>query len=277
MPAQAVSRNAKTAERPAAGAIPIRQVSADDLNWALREGLNDFLSMRGDLIFLGLLYPVIGFVAASITLGGALLPLFFPIAAGIGLLGPIAAVGFYEMARRRENGEQSNWRHFLDVARRPAAEDIAAVAGLLLAIFAAWLIVAGLLYMALWGLYVPSSIGDFLTRLFMTSEGWALTVIGNLIGLGFAALVLAVSVVSLPMLVDCDVGAREAVSTSVRAVKANRGPMVRWGFTVAALLVLGSIPLFIGLAVVLPWLGYATWHLYTRMIDRSAIAMRCPA
>lgn len=272
MPAQAISQPGNSTH----AAITVRQVSGADLKWALREGLDDFLSMRGDLIFLGLLYPVIGFVAASITLGGALLPLFFPIAAGIGLLGPIAAVGFYEMARRRESGQDSNWQHFLDVAKRPAAEDIGAVAGLLLAIFAAWLIVAGLLYMALWGLHVPVSIGDFLTRLFTTGEGWALIVMGNLIGLGFAALVLAVSVVSLPLLVDCDVSAREAVATSIRAARVNAGQMVRWGFTVAVLLVLGSIPLFIGLAVVLPWLGYATWHLYTRMVDREAIAARCP-
>ena len=271
MPAQAIS----PASTQPISDIPFRKVSSADLKWALREGMNDFLSMRGDLLFVGLLYPIIGFVAASITLGGALLPLFFPIAAGIGLLGPIAAVGFYELARRREDGRDSSWRHFLDVAKRPAAEDIGAVAGLLLAIFAGWLIAAGLLYMALWGLHVPTSVGDFLTRLFTTPEGWALIVIGNLVGLGFAALVLAVSVVSLPMLVDCDVSARQAVTTSIRATRANSGAMLRWGFMVAALLVLGSIPLFIGLAVVLPWLGYATWHLYTRMVDRSAITSRC--
>ena len=88
---------------------------------------------------------------------------------------------------------------------------------------------------------------------------------------GFALLVLAVSVVSLPMLVDCNIEAGTALDTSMRAFRANFGLMIRWGLIVAVLLVLGSIPLFIGLAVVLPWLGYATWHLYTRLVDRSEL------
>jgi uncharacterized membrane protein len=75
----------------------------------------------------------------------------------------------------------------------------------------------------------------------------------------------------MPMLVDCDVSAHDAVATSIRAARENQGAILRWGVIVAALLVAGSIPFFIGLAVVLPWLGYSTWHLYTRLVDRSAI------
>jgi uncharacterized membrane protein len=279
---------ATTASAPttAAERIPVRKITHADADAALREGWADFMAMRGDLIFIGLLYPLIGVIAATAIAGGPLLPLLFPLVAGIGLLGPLAAIGFYEMARRREAGLGSNWRHFLDVAKRPSAEDIAAVAGLLLAIFALWLIAAAAIYVLLWGWwnppwlsafvwYEPHSIGEFVTRLFTTPEGWALIIVGNLVGLAFAALVVATSVVSLPMLVDCDIGAAEAVSTSWRAARANPGVLFRWGVIVAALLVIGSIPLFIGLAVVLPWLGYATWHLYTRLVDRSAIAARC--
>ena len=144
------------------------------------------------------------------------------------------------------------------------------VAGILLLIFFAWLAAAWILYAAFIGV-MPESVGDFLTRLFTTPEGWGLILVGNLVGLVFAAIVLTVSVVSLPMLVDCDVDARTALATSSAAVMANKGMMVRWGATVAGLLVLGSIPAFIGLAFVLPWLGYATWHLYTRLVDRGAI------
>lgn len=254
--------------------IPVRRITGSDVNASLTEGWRDFMEMRGDIIFLMILYPLIGVLAAVALTGGPLLPLFLPIAAGIGLLGPVAAVGFYELARRRELGLHSNWAHFLDVRKRPSFDEIAGVSGLLLAIFGLWLLAAGALYIALFGWNEPASAATFLRDIFGTGEGWAMIVIGGAIGIVFAAAVLVISVVSMPMLVDCDVGAAKAVRTSIRASRENPGEMLRWGIIVAALLIAGSIPLFIGLAVVLPWLGYSTWHLYTRLVDRSAIAAK---
>jgi uncharacterized membrane protein len=202
------------------------------------------------------------------------MPFFFPVVAGVGLLGPIAAVGFYELARRREDGLESHWWHFLGVRKRPSADDMGVVAGLLLAIFALWVIAAGVLYFALFGWATPNSIPEFLTMVFTTTRGWALIVLGAAVGAVFGWIVLAISVVSLPMLVDANLTAAEAVSASWRAAHANKPEMIRWGLTVLGLLVLGSIPLFVGLAFVLPWLGYSTWHLYTRLIDRGAIPPR---
>ena len=144
--------------RPAASLkskIPVRRIGAADLNASLSEGWSDFMEMRGDIIFLAVLYPLIGIVAAVATVGNALLPLFLPIVAGIGLLGPVAAVGFYEMARRREMGLHSNWPHFLDVRKRPSFDEIASVSGLLFAIFALWLLAAAALYVLLWGVWNP--------------------------------------------------------------------------------------------------------------------------
>jgi uncharacterized membrane protein len=260
---------------PAAASLaphpPVRQIAPADLSFALREGWRDFTSMRGDLLFVGLIYPIVGLIAAVVSLGGALIPLFFPIAAGIALLGPLTAIGFYELARRREEGLDSSWSHFLDVRKRKAFPDMLGIGAILIGLFALWVAVAGGLFVALWGPNTPPSIGAFLTRLFTTAEGWELIVIGNAIGALFAVAVLALSVVSLPMLVDRDGGAGGALRTSIAAFSANIGTMVRWGLIVAALLVLGSIPAFVGLAVVLPWLGYATWHLYTRLVDRGGI------
>src|SRR4051795_5006615 len=187
--------------------IPIRKIANDDLRWSLRQGLGDFQDMRGDLVFAGLIYTVIGIAAAVMTTNGPLMPFFFPVVAGIGLLGPVTAVGFYELARRREDGLESGWKHMLDVRKRPALDDMGIVAGLLLGIFLLWLLAAGLLYVALFGWATPTSIVGFFGDVFTTPRGWALIILGAAMGAVFGWVVLAISVASLPLLVDCDVGA----------------------------------------------------------------------
>jgi uncharacterized membrane protein len=269
----AIAQSGHASARPAGGATPrdrfeVRRIGNAELRESLAQGWADFLAKRGDLIFLGLIYPFVGFAAAFLFTGANLLQLLFPVAAGISLLGPVTAVGFYELARRREDGLDASWSHFLDVRKRPGWESLVAVANILVVIFAAWVVVAAMLWASLIG-DPPTSVSNLLALVFGTQEGWALIVIGNLVGLAFAMLVLTLSVVSMPMLVDCDVDARTALDTSIRAVMANKGPMARWGLIVAALLVLGSIPAFVGLAVVLPVLGYATWHLYAHLVVRE--------
>jgi uncharacterized membrane protein len=255
--------------------IPVRTITDDDLRYALAQGMNDFLAMRGDIFFAGLVYTLVGIAAVVMTTNAPLMPYFLPVVAGVGLLGPIAAVGFYELARRRQNGQTDhNWSHFFDVVKRPSADDIGVVAGLLLVIFVGWLAAAGALYGLLFGFWTPTSLGGFLAAVFTTPKGWALIVLGALVGAAFGWLVLTLSVASLPLMVDCEVSASDAISASWRAANANRRAMLRWGVIVSALLILGSAPLFVGLAFVLPWLGYSTWHLYTRLIDRDAISGR---
>lgn len=258
-------------DTPADGAaMPVRSITADDLGASLRDGYEDFKAKRGDLIFVGLLYPAIGILTAALVTGSNLV-LLFPLFAGLSLMGPVVAVGFYEIARRREKGLDSSWPHFFDAVRGRQAASIAGLGVGLLAIFGAWLASAALLYAAFMGPQPPASIPAFLGDLFGTPGGWALIIVGNLVGLGFALIVLATSVVSLPMLVDRRVRAERALAVSIAAFRRNPVVLLRWGLTVAAILVVGAIPLLVGLAVALPILGYATWHLYTRLVDRDAL------
>lgn len=252
--------------------IPIRRISSQDLNAALREGFADFASKRGDLVFIGLIYPIVGFLVSMAALNMSVWPMVFPLVAGISLLGPLVATGFYELAKRREAGMDSSWFHFLDVLKSKSREEIAIVGAVLIGLFALWIAAAGMVHAAFFGNFIRQpSFNSFMEAVFTTPQGWSMIIVGNLIGLGFAVSVLALSVVSLPLLVDREVSAGTAIRTSLRAFSENKLAMLRWGLTVAVLLVLGSIPLFVGLAVVLPVLGYATWHLYTRLVDRSAL------
>lgn len=254
-----------------AGAAPeritVRRIGIADLKDALRRGLDDFLAMPTHAIFLCLIYPIVGIVMARLAFGYSLLPLIFPLASGFALVGPFAALGLYEMSRRRDAGLDVSATHAFDIVQSSSIGAISALGILFLVILGVWLAVANAIYVADFGYAPPVSLRAFLHDIFTTPAGWNLIIVGNLVGLIFAAVVLTIGVVSFPMLVDRDVGAAVALKTSIEAVAMNPVTMAVWGLIVAALLVLGSIPAFLGLTVVLPVLGHATWHLYRRTVD----------
>lgn len=259
---------AQTAQTAQATADPIiRKITAADLVDALRKGWDDFSAMPSHAILLCIIYPIVGVLIARMTFGYAILPLLFPMAAGFALIGPIAALGLYELSRRREAGVDSSAGHALDVLHSPSIGAIAAFAALLMVIFLTWLTIAHTIYVSNFGYGSPISIEQFLRDVFTTPQGHNLIVVGNLVGFAFAVVVLAISAVSFPLLLDRNVGAAVALTTSVRAVLANPVTMALWGLIVAVLLAIGSIPLFFGLAVVLPVLGHATWHLYRKVVE----------
>ena len=245
----------------------VRRIGFADLKDALARGLDDFRAMPSHAVFLCLIYPVVGFLLFRLVLGANVLPLLFPIAAGFALVGPIGAVGLYEMSRRREQGLEVSWKHALDVFRSPSLGAIAVLGLLLVAVFLIWIAVAQAIYVAFFGYTPAAAMPDFIRQVLTTPSGWGLIIVGNGIGFLFAVLVLTVSVVSFPLLLDRDAGAAVAVLTSVRAVLANPIAMAAWGLIVAALLIVGSLPAFFGLAVVMPVLGHATWHLYRKVVE----------
>lgn len=247
----------------------IRHIEISDLKDALRAGWADFSAMPSHAIFLCVIYPVVGIVLAQLILGYAILPFLFPLAAGFALIGPVAALGLYELSRRREAGLDSDASHALDVLYSPSIGAIAALGLLLLAIFFVWIAVAHAIYVANFGYAMPSSAGQFMRDLFTTAAGWRLIIIGNGTGLVFAIVAMMLSAITFPLLLDREVGAATALHTSIRLVQKNPVTMATWGVIVAALLLIGSLPLFIGLAVVIPVLGHATWHLYRQAIDAT--------
>ncbi|MBN8936865.1 MAG: DUF2189 domain-containing protein [Rhizobiales bacterium] len=244
----------------------VRKIGPRDLADALASGIDDFAAMPSHAVFLCLIYPIVGFFLGGLTLGYNVLPLFFPLAAGFALIGPVAAVGLYELSRRRERGLDAHWTHAFDVLRSPSLSAIVALGCVLMGFFLAWLASAQALYESLFGVMPPSSFGQFVRDVFTTPAGHSLMLWGNLIGFLFAVCVLTISAVSFPLLIDREVGAASAVATSVRVVMTNPTTMALWGLIVAALLVIGSLPAFIGLAAVMPVLGHATWHLYRKAV-----------
>jgi uncharacterized membrane protein len=246
----------------------IRKIGTADVWAALARGFDDFEAYRSDVIFLCITYVVVGLVLSRLAFGMEMLPLLFPLASGFALVGPVAAVGLYEMSRRREQGVAVSWANAFDILKAPAVGAIAVLGVALVVVFLLWIAAAWEIYRHTLGPALPSSISAFLNDVFFTDRGHLLIVAGVGAGFLFALFAMAISIVSFPLLVDRDVGLDTAIRTSIRAVVANPGPLALWGLIVAGGLVIGSIPVFVGLAVVLPVLGHATWHLHRSLVAR---------
>lgn len=246
----------------------VRRIGVRDVGDALARGFDDFGAYRTDVVFLCVFYPVMGLILARLTFSNDALPLLFPLASGFALVGPFAALGLYEMSRLRERGLPVTWWNAFDVVRSPAIGAIAVLGLALVTIVLLWLLAAWTIYSMTLGPASPVSTGAFISDVFTTSAGWTMIGVGIGVGFLFALLAMTISIVSFPLLLDRDVGLDTAIRTSIRAVIMNPIPMAAWGLAVAGGLVLGSIPLFLGLVVVMPVLGHATWHLYRKLIPR---------
>lgn len=259
--------NSVGSQAAAGSEIPqIRTLTLDDLRTALRKGWADVMAFRSDVVFVCLLYPVIGGVLAALALKGNFVQLVFPTLSGFALAGPVAAVGLYEMSRRREKGEPTSWLAYLDVIKSPKFGGILILSLFHVVVFLVWIMSANLIFDATLGPEAPVSISAFAKDVFTTGPGWAMIIIGMAVGFAFSVAVLAISVVSFPMLLERDVSLPTAVVTSVKVALKNPVPIGVWGMIVAGSLAIGSLPALLGLVLVLPILGHSTWHLYRQAV-----------
>lgn len=266
-------RSAPAVRAPAVAPTVVR-IGLGDLRDALAKGVADFMAMPSHVIFLTALYPIAGLILARLIGGQHIWSLLFPLLAGFALIGHFAVLTLYEVSRRRERGMAVSWRRSLSVFRSPAIRPIFALGLELILIFLLWLATAQTMSWLILGDSEPQRLAEFMSGLLSTTAGWALLIVGSFVGFLFAAAVLTVSVIAFPLLIDRAVDLDTAVQTSVKVVRANPLVMAAWGAIVAALLVAGSLPFFLGLAVALPVLGHATWHLYRRVVVPAPEATR---
>jgi uncharacterized membrane protein len=244
----------------------VNKITVADVFDAFRRGLDDFREKPSHYVFLCLMYPIAGIFLALATSSANLLPMIFPLVSGFALIGPLAAIGLYEISRRRETGMDTSWTHALEVTKSPAFPSIVTGGLMLFAFFVVWLVAAQTLYSNVFGDVFPRSVSAFTSQVLGTPQGMQLILWGNLIGLGFAIIVLSTTVVTFPILLDRDIGLVAAMETSLRATVANPIPVFCWGLIVGVSLLIGTIPVFVGLALVIPILGHATWHLYRKLV-----------
>ncbi|WP_435310230.1 DUF2189 domain-containing protein [Primorskyibacter sedentarius] len=245
----------------------VRSITVTDIRSALRAGFNDFTHFRSDVVFLMGIYPLIGLALAYMAFDRGLMPMVFPMAAGFALLGPVVGVGLYELSRRREAGQDARWSDVLSLFRSSLMGRVLTLGAYLLGLFVLWLYAAVVIYDVTLGPAAPVSAAAFLSDVLTTQAGWAMIALGFGVGFIFAVVALVVSLTSFPMIVDREVGLPVAVMTSVAVCRRNPLAVAAWGLTVAILLALGSLPFFLGLIVVLPVLGHATWHLYRKAVS----------
>jgi uncharacterized membrane protein len=245
----------------------IRKIARHDVVEALASGLRDFQARPAYGLAFGAFYALGGaLIVACLSVLDATY-LAYPLTVGFAMLGPFVASGLYEVSRRREIGAPLSFPVVLTAIWEQRRKELSWMAFVALFVVIIWLYQVRLLLALFLGLRSFASFSEFVTVVTTTPEGLVFLAVGHVVGAVLSLLAFSLTVVSFPLLVDRDVDFITAIITSVRAVVANPAPMLGWALCVVLLLIAGAAPLFLGLIVILPVLGHATWHLYRRLVE----------
>ncbi|MEM6303449.1 MAG: DUF2189 domain-containing protein [Pseudomonadota bacterium] len=251
-----------TVEAPA---FEVRHISKDDITTALRKGLSDFQQAPVHSIAFGATFSLLGLALAVLLFRGGFSYWLLPLAAGFPLLGPFLAVGLYEISRRLEANEPLQTGGIIKAVFRNPHGQLPLFAVLALFFFLAWLVIARVIFAVSFGTVAMTNVMTSV-EVFFTAQGLIMLAVGSIVGAALALLLFSISVVGVPLLLDQDVDFVTAIITSVRAVLENQSVMLFWAFFVAGATVIAMLPLFLGMVLVFPVLGHASWHLYRALI-----------
>ncbi|MDO5529204.1 MAG: DUF2189 domain-containing protein [Paracoccus sp. (in: a-proteobacteria)] len=240
-------------------------ISFGDIGASLRAGLRDFLRAPAFGLFFSAFYVLGGVVMALVAFAAGQEWWLIPFIVGFPLIAPFAAVGLYEVSRRIEAGEPLIWREVMGTVFAQKDRQLPSMAMVILLMFMFWVFVAHTIFALFMGASSLTNITSSPAILFEGRGLWMLA-LGTLIGAGFAAVLFSFTVVGLPLLLEREVDFITAIITSMRAVMGNPVVMAVWAFIIAALLFAAIIPWFLGLLVVMPVLGHASWHMYRALM-----------
>lgn len=247
-----------------------RPVAVDDIAAAVRAGLSDFVHAPLFGLFFGAIYAVGGLIILASLMLFEMPWMIIPIAVGFPLIGPFVAAGLYEVSRVRAAGGQPEWRDVLLVVVSQRQRQLGWMAFVVLFVFWIWIYQVRLLLAVFLGFRAFSSIGDFIAVVTTTGDGLAFLALGTVVGAFLAFVLFCTTVIAMPLLLDRDLDFVSAMITSFQVVFASPVVMIGWGIIIAASAIAAMIPAFLGLLVVLPVLGHATWHLYKRAVEWPA-------
>jgi uncharacterized membrane protein len=244
----------------------VREIAFSDIADAVAAGLRDLQAAPAYGLVFGVLYFLGGVMLVASVMALDAPWLAYPLTAGFALIGPLVAIGLYEVSRLRERRQPLSWGAILSAMRSQARQEIGWMSFVVLFVMMMWLYQVRLLLALFLGFEPISTLRDFLTVVLTTPQGWMFLAVGHVIGAALSLILFSLTVVSFPILLDRQVDFITAMITSLRSVAKNPAPMIAWAATIVVLLICATLPFFAGLIVVLPVLGHATWHLYRKLV-----------